>query len=93
MGKDKGKCGKVLKVQDDGCVVVFGINMIKKYIKLNLMLGISGGIVEKEVFIQVFNVVIFNLQIGKVDCVGFQIKEDGVKVWIFKFMNEVVDNQ
>ena len=38
-GKDKGKRGKVLKVQDDGRVIVSGINMIKKHTKPNPMLG------------------------------------------------------
>ena len=46
-GKDQGKRCKVLKVQDDGRVVVSGINMIKKHTKPNPMLGTPGGIVEK----------------------------------------------
>ena len=45
-GKDKGKRGKVLKVQDDGRLVVSGINMMKKHTKPNPMLGTPGGIVE-----------------------------------------------
>lgn len=47
-GKDKGKRGKVLKVQDDGRMVVSGINMIKKHTKPNPMLGTPGGIVKKK---------------------------------------------
>ncbi|MFO7530418.1 MAG: 50S ribosomal protein L24 [Marinobacter sp.] len=92
-GKDKGKRGKVLKVQDDGRVLVSGINMIKKHTKPNPMLGSPGGIVEKEAPIQVSNVAIFNPQTGKADRVGFQVKEDGSKVRIFKSTNEAVDNQ
>ncbi|MCG7201421.1 50S ribosomal protein L24 [Marinobacter pelagius] len=92
-GKDKGKRGKVLKVQDDGRVLVSGINMIKKHTKPNPMLGTPGGIVEKEAPIQVSNVAIFNPQTGKADRVGFQVKEDGSKVRIFKSTNEAVDNQ
>lgn len=92
-GKDKGKRGKVLKVQDDGRVIVSGINMIKKHTKPNPMLGTPGGIVEKEAPIQVSNVAIFNPQTGKADRVGFQVKEDGSKVRIFKSTNEAVDNQ
>jgi large subunit ribosomal protein L24 len=92
-GKDKGKRGKVLKVQDDGRMVVSGINMIKKHTKPNPMLGAPGGIVEKEAPIQVSNVAIFNPQTGKADRVGFQVKEDGSKVRIFKSTNEAVDNQ
>jgi large subunit ribosomal protein L24 len=92
-GKDKGKRGKVLKVQDDGRMVVSGINMIKKHTKPNPMLGTPGGIVEKEAPIQVSNVAIFNPQTGKADRVGFQTKEDGSKTRIFRSTNEAVDNQ
>ena len=92
-GTDKGKRGKVLKVQDDGRVVVSGINMMKKHTKPNPMLGTPGGIVEKEAPIQVSNVAIFNPQTGEADRVGFQVKEDGSKVRIFKSTNEAVDNQ
>jgi large subunit ribosomal protein L24 len=92
-GKDKGKRGKVLKVQDDGRMVVSGINMIKKHTKPNPMLGTPGGIVEKEAPIQASNVAIFNPQTGEADRVGFQIKEDGTKQRIFRSTQEAVDNQ
>src|SRR5690554_3826535 len=92
-GKDKGKRGKVLKVQDDGKVIVSGINMMKKHTKPNPMLGTPGGIVEKEAPIQASNVAIFNPQTGKADRVGFQTKEDGAKVRIFKATKDAVDNQ
>ena len=42
-GKDKDKRGKVLKVLDDGRVLVSGINMMKKHTKPNPMLGTPGG--------------------------------------------------
>lgn len=92
-GKDKGKRGKVLKVQDDGRVIVSGINMMKKHTKPNPMLGSPGGIVEKEAPIQASNVAVFNPQTGKADRVGFQVKEDGTKTRIFRATNEAVDNQ
>jgi len=38
-------------------------------------------------------VAIFNPQTGKADRVGFQTKEDGAKVRIFKSTTEAVDNQ
>ena len=92
-GKDKGKRGKVLKVGDDARLLVSGVNIIKRHTKPNPMLGTPGGIVEKEAPIQASNVAIFNPQTGKADRVGFQIKEDGAKVRIFKSTKEVVDNQ
>jgi large subunit ribosomal protein L24 len=91
--KDKGKRGKVLKVQDDGKVIVSGINMMKKHTKPNPTLGTPGGIVEKEAPIQASNVAIFNPQTGKADRVGFQIREDGAKQRIYKATKEAVDNQ
>lgn len=92
-GKDKGKRGKVLKVQDNGKVLVSGINMMKKHTKPNPMLGTPGGIVEKEAPIQASNVAIFNPQTGAADRVGFQIQEDGTRTRIFKATKEAVDNQ
>ena len=90
-GKDKGKRGKVLKVQDDGRMVVSGINMIKKHTKPNPMLGSPGGIVEKEAPIQASNVAIFNSATNKADRVGFKVQEDNKKIRIFKSNGEAVD--
>ncbi len=90
-GRDKGKRGKVLRVDSDGRLIVSGINMIKRHTKPNPMLGTSGGIVEKEAPIQASNVAIFNPATNKADRVGFKILEDGKKVRIFKSNNETVD--
>lgn len=90
-GRDKGKRGKVVRVQADGKLVVSGINMVKRHTKPNPMLGTAGGIVEKEAPIQASNVAIFNSATNKADRVGFKILEDGKKVRIFKSTNEVVD--
>jgi large subunit ribosomal protein L24 len=91
-GKDKGKRGKVLKITDDGHVVVSGVNMIKKHTKPNPMLGTPGGIVEKEASIHASNVAVFNSATNKADRVGFKILEDGKKVRIYKSNQEVIDN-
>ncbi len=89
-GKDKGKRGKVVKVQTDDRFVVSGINMMKKHTKPNPMLGKPGGIVEKEAPIASSNVAIFNPATGKGDRVGFKILEDGTKVRFFKSNGELV---
>ena len=47
-GKDKGRRGKVLQVRPDNRVLVSGVNLIKKHMKPNPMLGKQGGIVEKK---------------------------------------------
>ncbi len=89
-GKDKGKRGKVLRVLANDCLIVSGINMVKKHTKPNPMLGKAGGIVEKEAAIAVSNVAIFNSATGKGDRVGFKVLEDGNKVRIFKSNGEVI---
>jgi len=90
-GRDKGKRGKVLRVQADGRLLVSGINMIKKHQKPNPNAGVPGGIIEKEAPIQVSNVAIFNAAANKADRVGFKVLEDGKKIRIFKSNSEAVD--
>ena len=90
-GKDKGKRGKVLKVLDNGRMVVSGVQMIKKHQKPNPNAGIPGGIIEKEAPIQASNVAIFNGATNKADRVGFKIQEDNTKIRVFKSSGEAVD--
>jgi large subunit ribosomal protein L24 len=89
-GKDKGKRGTVLRVDLDA-VVVEGINRVKKHVRPNPMKGQVGGIVEKEMPIQISNVAVFNAATQKADRVGFKVLEDGRKVRVFKSNGEVVD--
>lgn len=89
-GKDKGKQGTVLRVTGEK-VVVENINMVKKHTKANPQAGESGGILDKEMPMQVSNVALYNGQTDKADRVGFKILEDGRKVRIFKSTGEVVD--
>ncbi|WP_347331088.1 50S ribosomal protein L24 [Marinimicrobium locisalis] len=90
-GRDKGKRGKVTRVQADGRVIVSGINMIKKHQKPNPQMGVPGGIVEKEAAIQASNVAIYNPATQKADRVGFKILENGDKVRVFKSNGEAVE--
>lgn len=90
-GKDKGKRGTVLRVSSDDRVVVENVNIVKRHTKPNPQRGVAGGIVEKEVAIDVSNIAIFNSATKKADRVGFRVLEDGRKVRFFKSNNEVVD--
>jgi len=90
-GKDKGKRGTVLRVLDDGHVVVEGVNRVKKHQKPNPMRNQQGGIVEKEMPIQASNVALFNVTTQKADRVGYKVLEDGRKVRAFKSNGEMVD--
>lgn len=93
-GKDKGRRGKVSVVQDDGKIVVEGLNLAKKHQKGNPQSGVSGGIVEKEMPIDASNVMLFNAKTGKGDRVGFKFLGEGDakrKVRYFKSNQDVLD--
>ena len=90
-GRDKGKRGTVLRVLDSGHVLVEGVNKAKKHAKPNPMKGINGGIIDKEMPVDISNVALFNPATQKGDRVGFKALEDGRKVRVFKSSGEVVD--
>ena len=90
-GKDKGKRGTVIGILDSGHVVVEGLNVAKKHAKPNPMKGITGGIINKEMPIDISNVALFNTATQKADRVGYKILKDGKKVRVFKSNGEAVD--
>ena len=90
-GKDKGRRGSVNQIIDDKRIIVTGINQAKKHVKPNPNAGIEGGIVKKDMPIQISNVMLVNPATGKGDRVGFKMLEDGKKVRFFKSNGEVVD--
>ena len=90
-GKDKGKSGRVTKILKDDKVLVEGINQVKKNQKPNPNAGVSGGIIVKDMPINISNIGLYNPETKKADRVGFRILEDGKKVRYFKSTNEVVD--
>ena len=90
-GKDKGKQGVVLARLDEQRLLVDGVNRVKKHAKPNPMKGQQGGIVEKEMPIQVSNIALFNPATQKADRVGIKTLDDGRKVRVFKSNGEVVD--
>ena len=90
-GKDKGRRGTVIRVLDDGRVVVEGINVAKKHVKANPNAGEPGGILDREMPLDVSNVAVFNPKSKKGERVGFEVKDDGSKVRVFKQSGDVVD--
>lgn len=90
-GKDKGKQGTVLQVNDREKIVVENINMVKKHTKANPAKGEPGGILDKEMPLDISNVAIFNPISGRADRVGVKTLEDGRKVRYFKSDGEIVD--
>ena len=89
-GKDKGKIAQVQQVVEDGAkVVIEGVNTVKKHVRPNPMKGVEGGIVQKNMPIDVSNVAIYNRDTKKRDRIGFKIEGDK-KVRIFKSNGKVV---
>ena len=88
-GKDKGKRGVVKQRVGVDYVVVEGVNVAKKAVRPNPMIGTTGGIVDKLMPIHVSNVALFNAATGKADRVGFKTV-DGKKVRVYKSNGEVV---
>jgi len=89
-GKDKGRRGNVTEVSGKRKLLVQGVNLAKKHQKGNPNAGVSGGIIEKEMPLDVSNVMLINPATDKGDRVGFKILEDGKKVRFFKSNGEVV---
>ena len=91
-GKDKGRKGTVIRVYEDERVLVEGINVARKHQKPNPNAGVAGGIIEKEMPLDVSNVMLFNPTTQKGDRVGYRNLEDGKKVRYFKSNNEGLDS-
>lgn len=95
-GKDKGKEGKILLVdKKKKRVIVEGVNMVSKHTKPNPV-NQQGGIVKKESFINVSNVMYVHN--GKPTRIGAKIvketkngKEVNVKYRVAKTTGEVID--
>ena len=89
-GRDKGKRGTVTRRVDDERLVIEGINIVKKHVKPNPMVGEMGGIIPKAMPIHQSNVAIYNKASGKADRVGIKTLEDGTRVRIYKSSGEEI---
>lgn len=91
IGKDKQKIGKVIKVVTCNAkkkVVVSGINVYKRHTKQKA--GNSGGILDKELAIDISNVAMLDPKYRTPTKVGFKFV-DGKKVRFAKVSGEVID--
>ncbi len=89
-GKDKGKEGRVIAVED-GKVLIEGVNMIKKHSKANQK-NPKGGIMHQEAPIDSSNVMYVHK--GKLTRIGFKTvdgKEGSQKVRFAKTTGDVID--
>lgn len=87
-GKDKGKTGRVLKVDSEkGRIVVEGINMVKKAVRRKSQ-NEPGGFIDIEAPIHISNVMFLDKD-GKPTRLGYKFV-DGKKVRYSKRTGEVL---
>ncbi len=89
-GKDKGKRGVVLERVSPTTILVEGINRVKKHTKPNPTKGQAGGIIEKEMPINVSNLALFNVQSNKADRVEIKRLDNGRNVRVYKSNGETI---
>ena len=90
-GKDKGKIGKVLKVnRKKSCILVEKINIVKRHSKPTAQ-NKQGGILEKEMPIQWSNVMVMCNKCVTPARIQMQRLEDGKKVRICVKCGEALD--
>lgn len=90
-GRDKGARGTVIQVLAGGRVLVENVNRVKKHQRPNPQVNQQGGIIEKEMPLDVSKVAIFNPGSKKPDRVGFKTLSDGRKVRCFRSNGEMLE--
>ncbi|MGD9123472.1 MAG: 50S ribosomal protein L24 [Desulfarculaceae bacterium] len=92
-GRDKGKVGKVLRVDPvKGRVVVEKVNMIKRHTRGGTGKTGSGGILEKEAPVAVSNLMVMCEKCAEPVRMGRQQLEDGRRVRVCKKCGEHMDS-
>jgi large subunit ribosomal protein L24 len=93
-GKDRGKKGRVLRVDPKSDrVFVEGLNMIKRHQKANPMSPTAqqtSGVIEKEGGIHISNVALVDPKDGKPSRVGFEVV-DGKRIRVARRTGTRID--
>lgn len=89
-GRDKGKRGEVVKMLvSENRALVSGVNQVKRHTKQSQTS--AGGIIVKELPIQISNLAIADPKTGEPTRVGYKTLEDGRKVRFAKRSGEIID--
>lgn len=87
-GKDKGKTGKILKIDTkNGRVIVQGINMVKKAVRPKKQ-GEKGGIIDIEAALHISNVMLMTKS-GDITKAAYKV-EGGEKIRISRKTGETL---
>ena len=93
-GKDKGKSGKVIRVEPKRRrVFVEGLNIVKRHQRPRSMdaAASQSGIIEKEGPIDVSNVVLLDPTDNKPTKVGVRVADDGKRTRFSKRTDKAID--
>ncbi len=89
-GKDKGKTGKVLRVlSEKGKVVVEKVNVVKRHSKPTQK-NPTGGIHDKELPVDISNVMLYDTSTSSPTRVRFEAGKDGKKVRVSQKSGETI---
>ena len=89
-GDDKGKQGRILEVdRDKNKAIVEGINMVSKSTKPNAK-SPQGGIVKKEAFIHISNLMVVDPKTGKGTRIGRKLNAENKLVRFAKKSGEEI---
>ena len=88
-GKDKGKTGKITKMNPDIFkAIVSGVNKVKKHQKPDQ--NQAGGIIEKEMPIHISNLAFYDTALKKGVRVGFKFDQKNKKIRINKNSGKII---
>jgi large subunit ribosomal protein L24 len=89
-GRDKGKTGEVLRVlRPEHRAVVQGVNVARRHTKPRM--GEPGGIIEKELALDISNIALVDPASGKPTRIGYKTLDDGRKVRFARRSGEIID--
>ena len=84
-GKDIGKKGTLREIiKSKNKAIITGINMVKKHMKPNPEMGITGGVVEQEAAISLSNIAIWNPKKKSKDKISYSEDKEGKKIRLYK---------
>ncbi len=93
-GRDKGKRGRILDVKPrEGKVKVEGVAIIKRHQKANPGANKSGGIIDREAFIDISNVQLIDPASGKPTRVRYEVAADGSKSRVASGSGQTLDKE
>jgi large subunit ribosomal protein L24 len=91
-GKDKGRVGKVLRIEKEGNrIIVERINLIKKHQKATDATQ-SGQIIEKEAGLHISNVMLVCPECAETVKTGKKLLDDGTKVRVCKKCKATIES-